>query len=176
MRKILVKVAATTTILLPGAASGHVMLREPTATAGSLYVAAYIMHERCGQSVSTGLRLIFPDTIVAADPRPKPGWKLSVKEESLPQPVTRHGRTITRRLREVVWEIETPRPGYDETFEVTLHLPPTPGVVHLPAYQSCLNGERHWIEVPTTGQSAQDLRRPAPELRIEPMTPPNSAR
>lgn len=176
MHKTLVKIAAAAAILLPGMASSHVMLLEPSATAGSSYVAAYIMHERCGQSVSTGLRLIFPDTIVAADPRPKPGWKLSVKEEGLPQPVIRHDRTIARRLREVVWEIEVPRPSYDETFEVTLHLPPTPGVVYLPAYQSCLSGERHWIEVPTTGQSAQDLRRPAPELRIEPVTPPNSAR
>ena len=47
--------------------------------------------------------------------------------------------------------------------------PDKPGTtVYFPAIQVCAKGETRWIEVPAQGQSAEDLKRPAPSLTLGP--------
>jgi uncharacterized protein YcnI len=44
-------------------------------------------------------------------------------------------------------------------------------VLYFPAVQECEQGVERWIEIPTTGRSADKLRAPAPAVRLKAKTP-----
>ena len=107
-----------------------------------------------------------------ARPQPKPGWTLEVQRDTLAQPTTRHGRTITEDVVRITWTAKTkddylPHAHYDE-FALVGQLPDRDGAMYWPVSQVCEEGRTDWVEVPKPGQKLQDLKAPAALLDILP--------
>ncbi|MFN6978484.1 MAG: YcnI family protein [Gemmobacter sp.] len=122
----------------------------------------------CGDEATLRVRVSIPDGINAVQPMVKAGWTLSTVRGPLAQPYHSHGMEVTEGVREIIWEGELPSEFYDEfvfraRFTEAL---PAGEMVHIPVVQECANGAERWIEIPAAGQSAGDLRYPAPAVRV----------
>ncbi|MGY6536548.1 MAG: YcnI family copper-binding membrane protein [Pararhodobacter sp.] len=111
-----------------------------------------------------------PDGINAVQPMVKAGWNLSVVTSPLAEPYHSHGTEITEDVREIIWEGELPSEFYGEfvfraRFTEAL---PAGEMVCIPVVQECATGAERWIEIPGQGQSAGDLRYPAPGVFLLP--------
>jgi uncharacterized protein YcnI len=151
---------------LPLAASAHVVLAERTAGPGAYYVATLRVPHGCEGAATTALSVQIPPDVVTARPMPKPGWKVKVTYETLAQPVSVEGRELTRRVKQVAWHDGVlPDEQFDE-FSISLKLPDRAGPVYFPIVQLCETGKSEWIEIPRDGQTARDLRYPAPSVLL----------
>lgn len=122
----------------------------------------------CGAEATLRVRVALPDGVVAVQPMVKAGWTLTTVIGPLAEPYHSHGTEITEGVREIIWEGELPSEFYDEfifraRFTEAL---PAGEVVHIPVVQECATGAERWIEIPAEGQSARDLRYPAPGVRV----------
>ena len=108
--------------------------------------------------------------MVNVKPQPKPGWELTTVRGKLPTPVAGdHGTQITEGVREIVWSGGRLLDEHYDEFAFRGQLPNRPGaIVHVPVVQECEKGVERWIEIPAAGQKADDLRFPAPSLRLTP--------
>ena len=154
-------------------------LSAPAALAHSTFEQTEVTHnarERmvlrvphgCGDEATLRVRVSIPDGIVSVQPMVKAGWALSTVKGPLAKPYTSHGNEITEGVREILWEGELPSEFYDEfvfraTFTEDL---PAGEMVYIPVVQECANGAERWIEIPAAGQSADDLRYPAPGVMV----------
>jgi uncharacterized protein YcnI len=123
----------------------------------------------CAGSPTVGLRVQIPDGVIGTKPMAKLGWKITTKTANLAQTIDLEGEKITEAVKEIDWTGgNLPDSLYDEfTFVATL--PDKPGtVIYFPAIQQCAKGETRWIEIPTQGQSSDDLKAPAPALTLGP--------
>jgi uncharacterized protein YcnI len=103
-------------------------------------------------------------------PQPKPGWKLEITRAKLATPLDDgHGGKIAEGVAEVAWSGGSlPDEHYDE-FAMRVKLPDRPGAtLYFPVVQECKQGVHRWIEIPAAEQRADDLKEPAPALRLTP--------
>ena len=159
--------ASLTLLSLP--ALSHVTLDVREASAGTNQKLVIRVPHGCEGTATTAIRIRIPDTVPVTKPQPKPGWTLSVVREKLAKPMDAgHGRTVTEAVREVVWSGgKLPDDWYDE-FVMRVTLPETPdAVLYFPVVQQCEKGVHRWIEIPEAGKSRDDLREPAPALRLK---------
>lgn len=155
-------------VLLAGPASAHVTLERPEAPAGSYYKAVLRVPHGCSGAATVGVRVRIPDGVVAVKPQPKPGWTLETERGALAEPYESHGRTIRDGVREVRWLGGVlPDEQFDE-FAILMKLPDGAGrALAFATVQDCTGGAvERWIGLPAAGQSAHDLPRPAPLLRL----------
>jgi uncharacterized protein YcnI len=133
------------------AALAHVVAQPNTAIAGASFTAGFLVAHGCEGSPTVALRIKLPEGVTAAKPLPKDGW------------------TITEVAGEIAWR-GGPLPAKShETFGISLKLPDTPGkTLYFLAIQECQQGSASWIEIPAAGQTAKDLRNPAPFLTLTP--------
>lgn len=150
-------------------ASAHVTLEQNQAVAGSTYKAVLRVPHGCSGSPTLRLRVRIPDGVVNVKPMPKAGWELTTVRGPLAQPVAGdHGARITEGVREIVWSGRLLDEHYDE-FVFRATLPDAPNTtIYIPVVSECETGVDRWIEVPAAGQTARDLRFPAPALRLTP--------
>jgi uncharacterized protein YcnI len=107
-----------------------------------------------------------PAGVTAAKPRPKPGWKLTVRKGRLPQPVRDFAGNLVRRgVLEVTWSGGRLLDDHYDSFELRLGMPNTPGrTLWFPTVQRCVRGVHRWIAIPRAGQPEPD--EPAPGVRL----------
>ncbi|RAI59461.1 YcnI family protein [Roseicella frigidaeris] len=152
-------------------ARAHVTVDPVAAPAGSYVRAALGVPHGCGGAATTRLSLELPEGVYEAKPMPKPGWRLSIERRRLPEAVrSPHGAELESAVSRITWEGgPLPDAQYDE-FVVLLQAPNEPnGVLALPVVQGCEGGKvDRWVERPAAGQSAHDLARPAPAIRLVP--------
>jgi uncharacterized protein YcnI len=122
----------------------------------------------CGAEATLRVRVSIPDGINAVQPMVKAGWTLSTVTGPLAEPYHSHGTEITEGVREIIWEGELPSEFYDEfvfraRFTEAL---PAGEMVYIPVVQECASSAERWIENPAEGQSAGDLRYPAPGVMV----------
>lgn len=167
-------------LLSAGVTRAHVSLETPSAIAGSYYKAVLMVGHGCegGQPTHT-VTVRVPAGFQGAKPMPKPGWALSIRREPLAQPYSRHGKTITDDVTEIVWtaqnaEAQLPDAQYDE-FVLRGQLPATPGPLWFKVQQRCPSGQLDWAEVPASGTSTKGLKSPAALLQVEPAAPAGHA-
>jgi uncharacterized protein YcnI len=157
---------------LPAApALAHVTLDPPAAPAGSYVRAALRVPHGCAGAATTGISVELPEGVYSAKPMPKPGWRLAIERRRLPQAVrSPHGRDLEEEISRISWEGGPLPDEHYEEFILMLQVPNEPGgTLVLPVLQSCEGGRSdHWAERPAAGQSAHDLARPAPALRLTP--------
>lgn len=122
----------------------------------------------CGGEATLRVRVAIPDGIDAVQPMAKAGWTLSTVKGPLAQPHHSHGTEITEGVRAIIWEGELPSEFSDEfvfraRFTKAL---PAGGMVCIPVVQECATGAERRIEIAAAGQSAGDLRYPAPGVMV----------
>ena len=161
--------AAATLCALPAAA--HVTLDPAAAPAGSYVRAALRVPHGCAGAATTRVAVEIPEGIFTAKPMPRPGWRLTIERRRLPAAQRNpHGREGEEEVARITWEGgPLPDEQYEE-FVLLLQAPNQPGgSLVLPVTQSCEGGRTEaWVERPAPGQSAHDLARPAPAMRLTP--------
>ncbi len=134
------------------AAYAHVVSQPNTAVAGASFTAGFLVAHGCDGSPTIALRIKLPEGVTAAKPLPKDGW------------------TVTEVAGEIAWRGGSIDAHKHETFGVSLKLPDTPGkTLYFLAIQECQQGSASWIEVPAAGQTAKDLKYPAPFVTLTPL-------
>ena len=163
--------AATIMLAMTGAATAHVTLETAEAPAGSYYKAVMrVGHGREGSPMRE-MRVKVPDGMVSVKPMPKPGWEVSTVIGKLATPYESHGKTITEGVTEVRWTGGKLLDEHYDEFVFRGQLPDRAGeTLYVPIVQICEKGESRWIEIPAAGQKSDDLKEPAPALRLTPKT------
>lgn len=118
------------------------------------------------------ISVAIPAGVRGARPQPKPGWTLEVQRDTLAQPTTRHGRTITEDVVRITWTAKTkdddlPHAHYDE-FALGGQLPDRDGATNGRQPGSWKKAAPTGLEAPKPGQKLQDLKAPAALLEIPP--------
>lgn len=165
-KRFLIAAAAVASLVVIGAASAHVGTTPDEAPAGRTSVIGFTVGHGCDGSPTRSVSIRIAAGVTSAKPKPKPGWKLTVKRGKLPQPVKDfEGNTNTRGVLEVTWSGGNLPDAYFDTFELRLGMPNTPGkTVYFPTVQRCAKGVLRWIQIPQKGQPEPD--EPAPGVRL----------
>jgi periplasmic copper chaperone A len=155
------------------AASAHVTVQPSEAVAGSYFQMAFVVPHGCDGKATVAVRVKVPDGVTAVKPQMKPGWTVEIKTRKLdaPQPAT-HGKSISETVDEVSWRGGPLPDNLYDTFGLMMKLPDTADSnLYFPVVQECDEGVHRWIEIPAAGQSRDDLREPAPLVRLKPKSP-----
>jgi uncharacterized protein YcnI len=154
-------------------ASAHVTAQPEEAVAGSYFQTAFVVSHGCDGKATIAVRLKVPEGATSVKPQMKPGWTVEVKMRKLdaPQPAL-HGKTISEVVDEVSWRGGPLPDNLYDTFGLRMKLPDRPGsTLYFPVVQECEAGVHRWIEIPAAGQHWDDLREPAPLVRMKPKSP-----
>lgn len=161
--------AALTAALLamPVPALAHVGLESSQAPAGSTYKAVLRIGHGCDGSPTREIRVKVPDGMVGVKPMAKAGWEVTTVKGPLAVPYVSHGKAITEGVTEIHWTGgRLPDEQYDE-FVFRGQLPDKPGeTLYIPVVQLCERGEHRWIDIPAAGRKGDDLKEPAPGVRL----------
>ena len=172
MKHLLVLTAFAASALATGAAIAHVTISPTSAPAGSYFFSTFTVPHGCDGSPTVTLRVKMPEGITSVKPQVKTGWTIDIKTRKLDQPIKGEGgQVITEGVDEIDWH-GGPLPDNEyDTFGVMMKLPNAAQTLYFPAVQECQKGTHRWIEIPAAGQKREDLREPAPMLKVVPNTP-----
>lgn len=153
----------------------HVVLDEPVALAGSSYKATLRIGHGCNGSPTTAITVLIPSGFQGAQPKPKPGWVLTVQRAKLAQPYSSHGKPTTEDVSEITWtatsrEHAVPDAYFDE-FVLRGGLPKDAQPLWFKVLQTCENGRNDWTQIPEQGVSTKGLKFPAALLELIPSGP-----
>lgn len=165
-----IMIGAALALLSAANARAHVVWEQPRAPANSYFKGVLHVSHGCEGSPTVKIRLRIPEGIISARPQPKPGWQLTIQRKALAQPIASlHGKSVTEVVSEIVWSGGPLAADQFDEFRVLMRLPDRANAtLHFPVIQECSSGEHQWIEVPAGGQSARDLKSPAPALMLVP--------
>jgi uncharacterized protein YcnI len=163
--------AVAAAVLAAGAASAHVVADPNRGPAGAYFRTAFRVSHGCGASPTVAIRVKIPDGVLAVKPQAKPGWQATITMRKLAQAVDNgHGGQVTETVDEVAWR-GGPLPGteFDE-FGLAMKLPDRPAgtLLWFPTVQECEAGVHRWIEIPAPGQRWNEVKEPAPFVRLLP--------
>lgn len=158
-------------LTLPAAA--HISFETPVVAAGKTAKFVLRVPHGCGDRPTTGIRLQIPKGLESVKPQPKAGWTLELVPEAHTDAAgaAAHsgGHGSAAAISEIAWtggRLEDA--WYDEfAFRATV-AKGTTGRLFVPVVQQCDGGVERWIEVPAAGGSSDDLKFPAPSVRVEP--------
>jgi uncharacterized protein YcnI len=162
--------AAAAGVLFSSSAFGHITLETSQATADSYYKLVLKVPHGCAGSPTVRLRVRIPDGVTGVKLQPKPGWKHAAIKGKLPVPFDDgHGNKITEGVREASWSGGRLLDDEYDEFAMQVKLPDKPGaVLYFPVVQECVKGVTRWIEIPEAGKKREELKEPAPSLRLMP--------
>jgi uncharacterized protein YcnI len=166
MRKTLLSAAIVAALAAVPAATAHVGPTKTTAHAGSYDIIGFTVPHGCEGSPTRAVSIQIPAGVTSAKPRPKPGWRITIKRGKLPQPVKDFaGNTVTTGVLEVTWTGGPLPDAWFDTFELNLGLPDTPGkTLYFKTLQRCAKGVHRWVQIPVKGQGEPD--EPAPAVKL----------
>lgn len=150
-------------------AGAHPSLERREANVGAPYKAVMRVPHGCEGSATTQVRVQIPEGLIGVKPQPKPGWMIEATRGAYAHTYPYyHGAQLAEGVREITWSGRLADDHYDEFVFVgfvaaTLK---AGGTIHFPTYQDCEKGSSAWTEVPAAGQSAHDLKLPAPAVRL----------
>ncbi len=170
--KSLKTIAGIAAILgIAGPALAHVSLENKEVAPGATVKFVLRLPHGCSGSATTSLRIAVPEQLSSVKPQPKPGWNLSVTTEDLHKisAETTHAHGGAAQVKEISWTGgKLDDAFYDEfVFRATVSKTATDRIF-VPIVQECESGVDRWIEIPAAGASADDLKHPAPSVRIQP--------
>jgi len=153
-------------VALPTTADAHVRVIPESTTADGWTTLTFRVPNESETATTTGLTVELPtDTpLLYVSTKPVPGWQATIEKADLPEPVERHGATITQAPVRVVW---TASPGAEisqgqfQEFEISAGpLPEAGTTLVLPADQAYSDGTVvSWDEV---ADGDEEPERPAP--------------
>jgi periplasmic copper chaperone A len=169
--------AAVTTTMVAATAGGgafaHVTVDPREAMADGYARLAFSVSHGCDGSSTVAVRIRIPDGVLSVKPQMKPGWTVDIKTRTLEGDLpSLHGKTITETVDEVAWRGGPLPDNLYDTFGLSMKLPDRPGKsLYFPVVQECDKGVHRWIEIPAAGQRSDDLREPAPTVRLKSKAP-----
>ncbi len=152
-------------------ARAHATLEVQQAVVGASYKAVMRIPHGCGALPTLKVRVRVPDGVVGVKPMPKPGWKLETVKGKYDRTYELFHAKISEGVREITWSGgNLPGEWYDEfVFAGTISDDLKPGsTLWFPTVQECDGAAERWIEIPVEGKSAEDLKAPAPGLKLLP--------
>jgi uncharacterized protein YcnI len=166
-------IVAAALALQINAASAHVTVQPKEAPADSYFQLTFTVPHGCDGSATAALRIKLPDGILSAKPQMKPGWNVEVKTRKLATPQQGpHGKTVSEVVDEVAWRGGPLPDNLYDSFGMIVRLPDQPDHnLYFPVVQECEKGVARWIEIPSSGQSADKLHAPAPVIRLKAKNP-----
>jgi uncharacterized protein YcnI/copper(I)-binding protein len=162
-------IAATLAVLSTGAACAHPSLERQEATIGAPYKAVVRVPHGCGGSPTVRVRVQIPEGVIGVKPMPKPGWTIETTRGAYAEAHPYyHGAVLKEGVREIVWNGRLADDNYDEFVFAGFMAKTLKGGsrLHFPTIQECEQGRQAWADIPAAGQSAHDLKFPAPALRL----------
>lgn len=171
MRRTAIRAAfAASLVLAAGSAFGHITLEGRQAPADSYYKAVLRVGHGCEGSPTVTIRVQIPEGVTNVKVQPKQGWQIQIVKAALATPVAdSHGKPITERVSEVVWQGGRLLDEHYDEFVLRVKLPNTPGAtVYFPTVQQCEQGVHRWIEIPAAGRDANEYEEPAPQVVLTP--------
>jgi periplasmic copper chaperone A len=165
-RGLILAAAGFAALGLIGSATAHVGTDPATAPAGQTSLIGFGVGHGCDGSPTTSVSIRIPAGVTSAKPRPKTGWRISIRKGKLPQPVEDFaGNTVTRGVLEVTWSGGRLLDDHFDLFELRLGMPNAPGkTLWFPTVQRCVKGVHRWIQIPKKGQAEPE--EPAPGVRL----------
>lgn len=152
------------------AALAHVSLQLKEAPAGSTYRAIFQVPHGCEGKPTNVVRVQIPEGVIAEKAQPKAGWTLEKIKGAYAKSYDYYGTPTSEGVKEIVWS--GGNLGDDEYNEFVLRVYLTKNLkagetLHFPVVQECSDGAaERWIEIPTAGQSEDDLELPAPGVKL----------
>lgn len=159
---------AAAVLALAGPASAHVSVSSPDAAREGYGKVVFRVPTESDTADTTQLVVTLPaDTpFLHLTAQPKPGWKVSMEEGPLPEPVEVDGTEITEAVRTVTWTAEGDGIAPGEFDEFALSGGPFPDAesVRFAAEQTYDDGEVvDWDQVQ---QGDEEPEKPAPTLTL----------
>jgi periplasmic copper chaperone A len=145
-------------------ASAHVTVNPPEWEAeGFARFSIRVPTERDDAS-TTKISVKLPEGVFFVSFQPKPGWKRTVKMETLAEPIEVFGEEVTEQVASVTWSGGVIKPGEFDEFGVSFRVPETPGEsLMFPSLQTYSNGEVvRWIDPDPEAET------PAPQVEVLP--------
>jgi uncharacterized protein YcnI len=152
-------------------ASAHITFENKEVKPGATVKFVLRIPHGCAGAATTGLRVALPEALSEAKPQPKPGWTLSLVTDDVQNASAQAGdaHAATGKVREISWtggRLEDAH--YDEfVFRATVTKTAS-GRIFVPVVQQCDGGTERWIDIPSDGGSSEDLKFPAPSVRVQP--------
>ena len=156
-------------LALATAAEAHALLERREASTDSAYRGVVQIMHGCDGRPTTRVSVTIPEGMIGAKPMPKPGWTVTTTRGPYAQPHRSFHGTVSEGVKTITWSGGAlPDDQIDEfTFLARVSDTLAPGTsVYLPIEQDCTEGSYRWREIPVEGQSARDLKAPAPAVRI----------
>lgn len=155
-------------LALAGPASAHVSVSSPDAAREGYGKVVFRVPTESDTADTTKLVVTLPaDTpFLHLTAQPKPGWKVSMQEGPLPEPVEVDGTEITEAVRTVTWTAEGDgiAPGEFDEFALSGGPFPDADSVRFAAEQTYDDGEVvDWDQVQ---QGDEEPEKPAPTLTL----------
>lgn len=155
-------------LALAGPASAHVSVSSPDAAREGYGKVVFRVPTESDTADTTKLVVTLPaDTpFLHLTAQPKPGWKVSMQEGTLPEPVEVDGTEITEAVRTVTWTAEGDgiAPGEFDEFALSGGPFPDADAVRFAAEQTYDDGEVvDWDQVQ---QGDEEPEKPAPTLTL----------
>jgi periplasmic copper chaperone A len=182
LRALLVLTAACAA----GPAMAHVTAQPNEGATGGTFRTAFNVPHGCEGSATVAARLKIPDGVIGVKPQLKPGWQITLKMRKVQPPMEagkptdashiqmdQHGTVASETVDEITWRGGPLPDNFFDTFPVAMTLPDAAAgtTLYFPFVQECQKGVQRWIAIPAAGQNWDDLREPAPFVRVKPKTP-----
>ena len=157
-----------TSLTVSNTAQAHVTIEPKTATANQYVKLSFSIPHGCEGSPTNKITVQLPKGIISAKPQVNYGWQISIKKNKLSKPIKSHGKEIAEEVSEISWFGGRLEDEYFTEFGLIIKVPDTDlKRLNFPVIQSCEKGQIEWKEVTDDPKKEDQLKAPAPYLKIE---------
>lgn len=155
-------------------ATAHVTFENSVVEAGKTAKFVLRIPHGCNGSPTVAIRISIPNGLAEVKPQPKSGWALAVVTDDLYEASadasgTAHTHGAAASVKEINWSGGRLEDSFYDEFAFRAAVSKSAsGRIFVPVVQQCENGVERWIEIPDAGASSDDLKFPAPSVRVGP--------
>ncbi len=157
------------TLATAGIAQAHATFETDSAQSEKSFKAVLQVPHGCDGKATTEVQMKLPEGFVFAQPQPKPGWEIEIIKGDYQKTYDNHGKKVSSGPVEIRWKGGNLPDEYYDTFVVKGKISgfDKETVLAFPTVQLCgTEGKVLWDEVAAEGQSAHDLKSPAPTVTV----------
>lgn len=155
-------------------AQAHITFENKEVEAGSTVKFVLRVPHGCSGSPTIAVKIALPEELTEAKPQPKPGWTLDITrveaqgDGSGETSHDVHGGHDDAIVQEIAWSGGRLEDAHFDVFVFRAKVDEDVAAaeIFVPVVQECESGVERWIEIPPAGASSDDLKFPAPSIRI----------
>ncbi|WP_457586028.1 DUF1775 domain-containing protein [Ensifer canadensis] len=153
-----------------GIAHAHATFENDSAQPEKSFKAVLQVPHGCDGKATTEVQMKLPEGFVFAKPQPKPGWEVEIIKGDYQKTYDNHGDKVSSGPVEIRWKGGNLPDEFYDTFVVKGKISgfDRETVLAFPTVQLCgTDGKVVWDQVAAEGQSAHDLKSPAPTVTVK---------